>query len=138
MRFIGGPYSREEVQERLAREIACQQANAFQYWPIFFLDGNEFAGCCGMRPHDLAEKIFIMGFQLLPAFWGRGLAEESARAVIDYAFSTLGARKLLAGHHPENSKSHRVLEKLGFQPDGERFFPRTGLMQPYYRLMPKH
>lgn len=137
MRFIGGPYSRAEVQERVAREMACQQANGFQYWPVFLLEGSEFAGCCGLRPYHLDEKIFTLGFHFRPAFWGRGLAEEAGRTIIDYSFGTLGARKLFAGRHPENAGSHRVLEKLGFRRDGEALFARTGLLHLSYWLFPK-
>jgi [ribosomal protein S5]-alanine N-acetyltransferase len=68
MRYMGGVYSHAQAQERLAREIACQEKNGFQYWPIFFLDGGKFAGVCGMRPYNLDEKTYTLGFHLRPAF----------------------------------------------------------------------
>jgi RimJ/RimL family protein N-acetyltransferase len=56
-----------------------------------------------------------LGFHLLPKFWGQGLATEAARAVIPYAFEKYAPKKLIAGHHPENVNSKKVLDKLGFK-----------------------
>jgi RimJ/RimL family protein N-acetyltransferase len=35
--------------------------------------------------------------------------------VIPYAFKTYVPKKLIAGHHPENVNSKKVLGKLGFK-----------------------
>ena len=63
-----------------------------------------------------------------------GLAVEAARAVIEYALTTLGAAGLFAGHHPANEASRRVLIKLGFHYTHDEFYPPTGLNHPSYRL----
>jgi len=46
---------------------------------------------------------------------GRSTGTEAARAVIPYAFKTYAPKKLIAGHHPENVNSKKVLNKLGFE-----------------------
>jgi RimJ/RimL family protein N-acetyltransferase len=134
MRLIGGPLTRHEVEAKLAREIATQDSMQVQYWPIFLLDTGEHVGCTGLRPYRPAERVYELGFHLLPAYWGQGLAEEAARAVIGHAFSTLGANGLFAGHHPENAASRRVLEKLGFRYTHDELYPPTGLRHPSYFL----
>jgi RimJ/RimL family protein N-acetyltransferase len=53
-------------------------------------------------------------------FWGQGFATEAARAVIDYAFNSLGHEVLEAGARVSNPASRRVLEKCGFQWTGVR------------------
>ena len=50
-RLIGGPFTREQVRDRLMREIANQDDHGVQYWPIFLLTGGEHLGCCGLRPY---------------------------------------------------------------------------------------
>ena len=45
--------------------------------------------------------------------WGRGLATEGARAVLDYAFTTMHAHHVISVIHPENRQSIRVAEKIG-------------------------
>ena len=135
-RFIGGPFSETQIQERLAREIASMSDQRVQYWPVFSLADGDFAGCCGLRPYKPEECIYELGFHLRPAHWGKGFAVESARAVIAHAFDSLGAQQLFAAHHPENLASRKVLEKLGFRFTHEELYAPTGQMHRCYILEP--
>jgi [ribosomal protein S5]-alanine N-acetyltransferase len=103
-RFLGGPVSDEEIGQKLQREIARMNALRFQYWPIYLLSNDEQIGCCGLRPYRPEDQIHELGFHLRPRFWGQGLAPEAAREVIRYAFETIGAKALSAGHHAENMR----------------------------------
>lgn len=105
-----GCFSREDIENRLNQELHNDGEYGVQYWPIFALASGELIGCCGLRPHGASE--YEIGFHLRPKFWGQGYAAEAARAVIEYAFARLGARKLFAGHNPNNAASRRVLGKL--------------------------
>ena len=137
-RLFGGPFSDEEIRARLSREIAQQETDGVQYWPIFLLDSGEFVGCCGLRSYPSGEPagtIYELGFHLRPQFWGRGLAIEAARAVIDHAFDTFSATGLFAGHHPDNAASARLLEKLGFRYDRHEYYAPTGREHPSYLLL---
>jgi len=133
-RFFGGPFSEEEIRQRLEREITRMNTYQFQYWPIHLLSDNEHVGCCGLRPYRLEDGIPELGFHLRPKYWGRGLASEAARAVIDFAFESVGAKGLSAGHHPKNVDSKKLLEKLGFQYTHDEFFATLGMDIPYYLL----
>ena len=132
MRFLGGPYSRAEVEARLEKEAANEAAHGIQYWPLFTRDTGEFAGVCGLKPFE-PQRLEI-GFQLMPQFWGAGLAYEASKAVMAFAFDELHAIALYAGHHPENDSSRRLLTKLGFTQLGTHFFARTGLEHPWWRI----
>ena len=134
MRFIGGPFSGAAVRDRLASEISTASVHAVQYWPMFRLSSGGFAGAGGLRPYKPAEQIYEIGIHLLPAQWGHGLADEAARAIINLAFTKVGARRLFAGHHPENAASKHLLEKLGFAYTGRELYPPTGLEHPSYLL----
>jgi ribosomal-protein-alanine N-acetyltransferase len=132
--LIGGPFTSEQIEQRVTREIASMSAYNVQYWPIYFLENDQFAGCAGLRPYQLDQHIYELGFHLLPDYWGRSLAQEAGRAVIAFAFEKLAAEALFAGHHPANSASRRVLAKLGFQFTHEEFYRPTGLHHPSYLL----
>ncbi|HYR29020.1 MAG TPA: GNAT family N-acetyltransferase [Thermoanaerobaculia bacterium] len=134
MRFIGGPYSSEEVTARIERELANDASHGVQYWQLFTRDGGEFAGVCGLKPHGAERDQFEIGFQLRPPFWRAGYATEAALAVMAHAFDTLHATVLYAGRHPQNERSHALLTKLGFTQIGTHFFARTGLDHPWYTL----
>lgn len=76
-----------------------------------------FAGMCsfGRRPPEAAPEI---GYWIGEPYWGRGVATEAVRAVIDYAFSETEATLLLGAARVVNPASRRILEKCGFQWSG--------------------
>jgi len=126
--------SEDDVSALLNKQMAFQCEHGIQYWPIFLLDDDEFAGCCGLRPYDQEQNILEFGVHLKPSRWGRGLGMEAGKAVIAYAFETLRVDALFAGHNPRNEGSKRMLEKLGFVFTHYKFYPPTGLEHPSYLL----
>lgn len=142
----GGVFTRKQIEQRLLTEIENDKRCRIQYWPIFVREAYReapkgplpeaggFIGCCGLRPWEDSREVLEMGVHLRSAFWGRGYAQEAARAVIRYAFSTVGAVRVQAGHHPENLASQKLLVKLGFQFEEERFYAPTGLWHPTYYM----
>jgi RimJ/RimL family protein N-acetyltransferase len=56
-----------------------------------------------------------LGYRLYPAFWGRGLATEGARALIGSAFGRLRLDRVVATTMADNAGSWRVLEKCGMR-----------------------
>jgi RimJ/RimL family protein N-acetyltransferase len=72
-------------------------------------------GACGLgrRPSGAVE----LGYWVARPFWGRGLATEAGKALIDIA-RTLGLSQLEASHFIDNPASARVLDKLGFESTG--------------------
>jgi RimJ/RimL family protein N-acetyltransferase len=51
-----------------------------------------------------------LGYRLYPAFWGRGLATEGARALITSAFGRLNLDRVVATTMAVNTGSWRVME----------------------------
>ena len=129
-----GKWSRDDIQERLDREMQTAKEYGVQYWPIFLLETDGNVGCCGLRPYDLSQGIFEIGFHIRSNQWGRGYAREAAARVIDYAFDTLKIKCLFAGHNPKNDASRHLLEQLGFHFTHEEYYPPTGLNHPSYLL----
>ncbi len=54
-----------------------------------------------------------IGWRLSTDYWGRGLATEGAKAVVRHAFEVLGLEALVSFTAPANSRSRRVMEKIG-------------------------
>jgi ribosomal-protein-alanine N-acetyltransferase len=133
-RLIGGPFSSEQVRERLAREIATFREHGLQYWPIFLLATGQHIGCCGLRPYRSEDRVYEVGAHIRKAHWGQGYAQEASRAAIGYAFQALGATALFAGHNPANEASRRLLLKLGFEYTHDEYYAPTGLYHPSYLL----
>lgn len=134
-RFTGGPLSELQVMARLSREVETLRRHRVQYWPFFSRATGEHIGCCGVRPPRLeSADVYEFGFQLRPIHWRQGFAREAAGAIIPYTFHVLGARALLAGHHPANEVSRHLLRTLGFCYTHDEFYPPTQLLEPCYRL----
>jgi RimJ/RimL family protein N-acetyltransferase len=57
------------------------QAHGYGVWAV--KDGDQLAGWCGFAPPDIGEDPEIL-YGLAPSYWGRGLAQEAARAAIDW------------------------------------------------------
>lgn len=133
VKLNGGPFTKAQVEARLAAEIANQEAHGFQYWPVFRRDTDENIGCCGLRPRCAEDGVFELGYQFRPSAWGKGYASEAGRAVIAWAAGN-AVTALFAGHHPDNHASKRVLMRLGFTYTHDEFYAPTGLMEPCYIL----
>ena len=65
------------------------------------------------------QNVYELGYRFLPEFWGKGYAEESARASLDFGFTALNADPIYAYAHCENDASNHILRKLGFEKTGE-------------------
>jgi ribosomal-protein-alanine N-acetyltransferase len=58
-----------------------------------------------------------LGYRLLPAHWGKGLASEAARVLVEHAWSGLGLSRIVSLIHPGNAASLKVARKLGMKLD---------------------
>ena len=74
----------------------------------------KFVGTISIKNIDLVNKKADLGYWIGEQYWGRGIATECLKLIIDYAFSAeLGLKQLCAYVFPENKASIRVLEKNG-------------------------
>jgi RimJ/RimL family protein N-acetyltransferase len=62
-----------------------------------------------------APRTYELGWVIHPDYQRQGYATEAARALLEYAFTTLHAHRVIATCQPENSASSRVMEKLGMR-----------------------
>jgi RimJ/RimL family protein N-acetyltransferase len=121
MRFLGGPASRRQAAEQLARFADHWDRHGFGLWAAELRESRDLIGFVG-----LAEPAFIpeligsveVGWRLARSHWGRGLATEGARAALDVAFGELELEEVVSIIDPANLASLRVAEKLGMRRDG--------------------
>jgi RimJ/RimL family protein N-acetyltransferase len=59
--------------------------------------------------------VIRVGYTISPAFQGHGYATEAVGALVDLAFERLGAEVVRAHASAENTRSHRVAEKVGMR-----------------------
>lgn len=110
------PYRASDAHSFVETLAAAPQSATF----ALFTKTEGALGFCGMvsfgrRAPEPAPEI---GYWIGEPFWGRGLATEAVRAVIDYAFSETDLSQLIGSARVVNPGSRRVLEKCGFQWSG--------------------
>ena len=108
---------REQANEYLAARMALETPAVYA-WALAERECDRLIGTTTLfslsGPHKRAE----IGYSLLPARQGQGLATEALRTVLEHAFGPLGLERIEADVDPRNEASWRLLEKLGFRREG--------------------
>jgi len=108
------PYTTEH-----AREFIGLKKEEHPTLTFAILSESALAGVIGLEPKaDVFRKTAIVGYWLGEPYWGKGIATEALRLIIDYAFNELDLVRLEAGHFDFNPASGKVLKKCGFKQFG--------------------
>jgi RimJ/RimL family protein N-acetyltransferase len=101
------------------RAFAAPAARAFGGYLFVAPRERALVGNGGYKgPPDVDGAVEI-GYEIAPAFRGRGLATEAARALVAHALTRPGVRLVCAHTLPEESPSTQVLRKIGMRFAGE-------------------
>ncbi|WP_228974191.1 GNAT family N-acetyltransferase [Streptomyces sp. DH12] len=120
MRYLTGgrptplEVARDEHLPGMLRRHPC--TGVFDYWAAEDAVTGEWLGWFEFRPleRDSAAEVEL-GYRLRRAAWGRGLATEGARALVDKGFAELGVERVVAYTMAVNRGSRRVMEKTGLR-----------------------
>lgn len=115
LRFIWGrALTREESLHHARRRIDPEgEARGIGAWAGF--EDGTFAGWWTLQRDPEDDTTAELGYRLPRSAWGRGLATEGSRALLDHAFATLGLPRVWAGTMAVNAGSRGVMEKLGMR-----------------------
>ncbi len=101
--------TRDEWQRRLTLQV--NPALGLGYW--LGLEGGAVVGWWSASWFEPRPEIAGIGYRLRASAWGRGLATDGARAMIEQAFAAPGIQSVFASTMAVNRGSRRVLEKIG-------------------------
>jgi [ribosomal protein S5]-alanine N-acetyltransferase len=87
-------------------------------YTVFLKESNQIIGSCGFNYIDFGNERAEIGYDLGKEYWGKGFAFEAASALMNYWFHELGLNRLEARVVPENLRSIRLLNNLGFHFEG--------------------
>lgn len=96
-------------------------------WAAHLAEGDEFIGWFHLRPDKITPEEMELGYRLKRSAWGRGLATEGSRALVETGFRKWGCSKISARTLVGNLASQRVMEKAGLQFE-EKFVYSTELI----------
>lgn len=117
MRFVDPLPDLAAVRRALAAATRVQAERGICLWAIDETSTGRLIGDCGFHARSEPDA-FELAYHLHPAVWGRGYATEAARAAIEYAFTHLAARRIVAWVDPQNPASAAVLRRCHFTEHG--------------------
>ena len=80
---------------------------------------DRLIGSCDLRRPDPEDAALgEIGYLLSADARGRGYAARAVDLLVRWAFESLGMERIQALAHPDNPRSHAVLERVGFRREG--------------------
>lgn len=107
-------YSQERCLERIDKILKTSTSRYF-----VFVTDNKIAAHC-----EFSQIVYgpfqacYMGYGVSKEFEGKGVAHQLCSYAIEHAFSTLKLHRIMANYMPSNHRSHKLLQRLGFQKEG--------------------
>jgi RimJ/RimL family protein N-acetyltransferase len=132
MEFFPAPLTRLESDALVDRIETHFAERGWGPWAAELRATGEFIGFIGLSV-PVFQAHFTpcveIGWRLAATHWGKGLATEGARAVLDYAFTELRLPEVVSFTTVANLRSRRVMEKLGMTHDPADDFDHPGLRE---------
>ncbi|MBX9705918.1 MAG: GNAT family N-acetyltransferase [Gammaproteobacteria bacterium] len=130
MEHFPAPRTLEETKAFINGSKALFKEVGYCFYAAELKDTQELIGFVGIAPvYEMpCTPAVEIGWRLGTKFWGQGFATEAARAVINYAFGTLGIDELVTFTATTNKKSERVMQRLGFSRSEQDDFDHPRIM----------
>jgi ribosomal-protein-alanine N-acetyltransferase len=122
MRWITGyPRTPRQTAARLRKDLGHHREYGFGLCLALWAEDGRVIGRCGLEPVPTADGLEgEAAWMFARRWWGRGLATEAGRALIDFGLHDLRLRRVFAEADRRNPASLAVMRKLGMRRVGER------------------
>ncbi len=130
MEFFPALLSPAESDAMVDRIEAHFAEHGFGLWAAELAADGDFLGYIGLavpRFEAAFTPCVEIGWRLAANHWGKGLATEGARAVSRLAFEELDLAEIVSFTVPANTRSRRVMEKLGMTHNIQEDFDHPSL-----------
>jgi RimJ/RimL family protein N-acetyltransferase len=135
MRWYPAPFDLDTTRAWIERQCERYEVDGTGLLVIEDRETGQLLGDCGASYQDVdGEPLLELGWHVLRARQGQGIATEAGTACRGWAFAELAPPFLISLIRPENIPSRRVAEKLGFEI--WRGTIRAGWAHLVYRLDP--
>jgi len=114
MSYLGGVLDRDESWRRIALHTGHWTLRGYGNWAVERKADGVLIGRVGLWNPEGWPGLEI-GWKLARHAWGNGYASEAASAAMDWAWTELGAPRLISIIDPGNVASRRVAERLGMR-----------------------
>ena len=87
-------------------------------WGIMMKNETKLVGTCGFYDWNHDSKRAEIGYDLDPAYWGKGIMTEALTEIINYSIEKMDLNRIQAIIDSYNLRSMRLVERLGFKKEG--------------------
>ena len=116
---FAGPASLKEAKEELERYcIRPFRGGLGIRWGIGRRGSGDLIGTCGYYDWNRTMRKAEIGYDLDPAYWGSGIMTEALQAILKYGFERLNLNRIQAIIDSKNTRSIKLVERLGFKNEG--------------------
>jgi RimJ/RimL family protein N-acetyltransferase len=118
MRYFPAVKTREESASAMSRYRASIETRGWGFWALDVDDA--FAGFVGLAipgPEVPIAPCVEIGWRLRREYWGRSIAYRAALEALAYGFEVLTLPEIVSLTAATNSRSWRLMERLGFVHD---------------------
>ena len=106
------PYAESDALDFIAKARVLLDEKRDYQLAITRKEDGAVLGTVGV--HVASRAVPELGYWLGKPYWDQGYATETARAMVDFSFRTVGLELLMARVFDGNTASQRVLVKTGF------------------------
>ncbi|MGC5702781.1 GNAT family N-acetyltransferase [Pseudomonas sp. NFXW11] len=125
----GGQWHRDFLRSRMTQDFGPRCG----YWAIFAKAApDELLGWVSFIPFDAVGPELEMGWRLVRRAWGKGIASEAARRIVQHAFADPQVQRVIADAHVENAASLSVARKIGLRVTHDALF--EGLPSRFFEI----
>ena len=114
-RFLGNnPITKlSQAEEQINRVLDQYRNDGLGRLIIIEKSLGQFVGWSGIKLEKgfLEIPYYDVGYRLIQAYWGKGIATEVAKASLDYGFEEQGIEKVYGAAYVENKASDHILSK---------------------------
>lgn len=111
------PYGEEDAKVFLSAMLASDPDQNLAF--AIEADGELIGSISATRCANIHFRTAELGYYLGEPYWGRGFATEAVRQICDYIYRNTDIIRIFAEPFAYNTASCRVLEKAGFQLEGQ-------------------
>ncbi len=109
---------RQQAIDHIARLAREREAMEFYPWAATLPGDDTLIGTCSLFDIQREHARAVIGYALMPALWGQGLASEMLHLTLDFAFNSLDLNRIEADIDPLNLASCALIERAGFEREG--------------------
>ena len=106
------PLSLKHAKEKLNEIINNNKGDYYEFAIIY---NKKLIGLVCLEKPSNDKKTFTLGYAISRKYWNKGIASKASKKIIEFGFSKLKLKKIIADNDEDNPASGRVLEKNGFR-----------------------